>query len=226
MGYDPVLFYFELLLPLTYMLLQCVALLISLLGLRRIYKKRYLPDPADLSLLPIPLAFFVNATLLWLYYFLAWGPAPITLIVPHLLLFITSVATTLAYTLLLSANLLNYWRPKTWPKALDFLYLSLAFFALVRLANATQSPSDRLDDLDRAGLVLLALAFGVRLSKTIVEVFFDDIVNTPQRQALLTKWQFIKALLKFIPFTIAMGIVIGGTALLLSWVFNWNYTAN
>lgn len=62
---------------------------------------------------------------------------------------------------------------KTWVKSLDFLYLGLAVWGLFRLVNSSVHIENRLEYVDTLGTVLLAGALGVRLAKSIIEVFFD-----------------------------------------------------
>ena len=68
---------------------------------------------------------------------------------------------------------------KTWVKALDFPYLALAFLGLVRAVNASSIVGEeRSTIIDRGAILAISFAIGIRLSKTIIEVFFDDWVRS------------------------------------------------
>lgn len=89
----------------------------------------------------------------------------------------TATATTLCLTtcLLLYGSKLTHRLGRVWVKALDFPYLLLGLFGLVRLINSIAAtdniPNSAIDTLT---LFALALALAFRLSKSIIEVFFDD----------------------------------------------------
>lgn len=65
---------------------------------------------------------------------------------------------------------------KAWVKSLDFPYLLLGFFGLLRVLNGSPVVSDHFYFLDALGLVCIAVAIAVRVAKAIIEVFFADWV--------------------------------------------------
>ena len=87
-----------------------------------------------------------------------------------------AVTTALGLTtglLYLSAEL-NRRFGKPWVKSLDFPYLLLGFFGLLRVLNGSPAISDHYYFLDALGLVCIAIAIAVRVAKAIIEVFFAD----------------------------------------------------
>lgn len=91
----------------------------------------------------------------------------------NLALLSLAVATNLAMALLDYAEVLTKRFSKTWVKALDFPYLALAFGGVVRVINSSPHATDRLENFDIFGLIMVATAIGIRLAKAIIEVFFE-----------------------------------------------------
>ena len=91
------------------------------------------------------------------------------------------IAPVIALTLLNFSFQLNNRFGKVWVKALDFPYLFLAFLGLLRVIANIWNPRDPTSFLNTSGLVFLSLALAVRLAKAIIEVFFDDWVQTPAK---------------------------------------------
>ena len=89
---------------------------------------------------------------------------------------------TFVTTVWLTGTLLEYGKAltkrftKTWVKALDYPYLALGFGGLVRLVNSSPRVAERYD-LDSLGLLCLALALSVRVTKATLEVFFDKRIS-------------------------------------------------
>jgi hypothetical protein len=67
--------------------------------------------------------------------------------------------------------------PKVWVKAIDFPYLVFAFFGLVLALEKSPKVVGGTGLSEVPGLMLLAVALGIRLSKTILEVFFDKHIS-------------------------------------------------
>jgi hypothetical protein len=80
------------------------------------------------------------------------------------------VRTTLTVCLLGEAGWLTDKFGKTWVKALDFPYIVLAFAGIVRTLNKT---AGTFGGIDSVGLVVVAVALGIRMCKSTLEVFFE-----------------------------------------------------
>lgn len=87
------------------------------------------------------------------------------------------IALTLSGILLGESDWLTKRWPKVWVKALDVPYLVIGFFGLVVALSKSPNVVGRSESNDAMGLMLLAVALGVRLSKTILEVFFDKHIS-------------------------------------------------
>jgi hypothetical protein len=87
-----------------------------------------------------------------------------------------AVTTALGLTtgLLYISSELNRRFGKPWVKSLDFPYLLLGFFGLLRVLNGSPVVADHFYFLDALGLVCIAIAIAVRVAKAIIEVFFAD----------------------------------------------------
>jgi hypothetical protein len=87
-----------------------------------------------------------------------------------------AITTALGLTtgLLYMSAELNRRFGKPWVKSLDFPYLLLGFFGLLRVLNGSPAITDHYYFLDALGLVCIAIAIAVRVAKAIIEVFFAD----------------------------------------------------
>lgn len=96
-------------------------------------------------------------------------------------LVVVGASLSLSYALLSYASQLTLRYSKTWIKFLDFPYLALAFSGLVRVVNSSPQVTKRYETLDSLGMILLALALAIRLSKATLEVFFDRRIARGQQ---------------------------------------------
>ena len=101
------------------------------------------------------------------------GTFEVTTLLLYVGMFILAAALVLTMLLVDIAPLLTAAFSKTWVKAMDFFYLAAGIVGLVRIANSTPNANGQVLGFDRAGVLIVSAAFAVRLSKTVIEVFFD-----------------------------------------------------
>lgn len=101
-------------------------------------------------------------------------------------LFIVALSVALTMQCLHSSRKLSSWLGKRWVKALDFPYLLFGFIGLLKIAKNTPGAhgEDFLKFLDTAGVVFVAIALAIRLTKATIEVCFDHWVRDKPLAAL------------------------------------------
>jgi hypothetical protein len=123
---------------------------------------------------------FFCTLFLWLAMLETHHKVPIATAVLIFAFFTIGLTTMVTNTLLFFSRQLNTRIGKIWVKSLDFGYLACAFIGLVRVVNASPFATNSVSALDSAALLFVALALAIRLSKAIIEVFFDDWVGSPE----------------------------------------------
>jgi len=86
-------------------------------------------------------------------------------------------STCFTFILLHRFHRLNSRFGRTWVKSLDFAYLGLGSFALIRLITSLPKSDTHALAFDEIAIVTFCLALAIRLTKATMEVFFDSWIK-------------------------------------------------
>ncbi len=116
----------------------------------------------------------IGGILAWAGLFCYHSKVPLAVLAITFSVFTVGVSLGLSRLLLAYSKILNRDYKKRWVKALDFPYIVFGFIGLLRVCNGSSLVAEKAPLLDTVGLLFLALALSVRLSKTIIEVVFEE----------------------------------------------------
>jgi hypothetical protein len=169
----------------TIVTMSCISIIGSGLPLIGMYRRKYDPTRHRLAFETLfdsevtVIFMLIISPIAWVVAIFQHPKLRIEYLLLALGLYIIAVGVSLSRELLIRAPQLNRNFGKTWVKSLDFAYLGFGMFGLVRVINTSGIVDRKLDIFDTIGIASLASALGIRLSKSIIEVFFDSWLQTP-----------------------------------------------